>query len=63
MSATIIAIVLGVYAAAMTYLRATAKVTHTQVDDKLLALGEKAQAIVDLIKPKEAEVVKTDAVK
>lgn len=49
---TVLIVVLAVYAAVMTYLRATAAATKTQVDDKLLAAGEKVQPIVDFVTPK-----------
>ncbi len=49
---TVLIVVLAVYAAVMTYLRATAKTTETKVDDKILEIGEKAEAIVELLKPK-----------
>jgi len=48
----ILTIVLAVYAAAMTYLRLTAKKTENKVDDKMLEVGEKVEPIVDLVKVK-----------
>ena len=56
---TVLVIALAVYAAVMTYLRATASKTKTTVDDKLLVVGEKVEPFVDFIKPKDAP--KTDA--
>lgn len=49
---TVIIVVLGVYAAVMTYLRATSKATKTDVDDKLLSYGEKVEPIVEYVKTK-----------
>lgn len=49
---TVLTIILAVYAAAMTYLRLTAKATATPVDDKLLEVGEKVEPIVNLVKDK-----------
>lgn len=49
---TAITIILGIYAAVMTYLRLTAAKTKTTVDDKLLEAGEKIEPVVDLVKDK-----------
>lgn len=46
---TALIVALAVYAALMTYLRATAHRTKTTVDDKLLEIGEKVEPIVILI--------------
>lgn len=47
---TVIIVLLGIYSAAMTYLRFAAKKTKTTVDDKLLEAGEKIEPVVDLVK-------------
>lgn len=63
---TAIVIILGVYAAVMTYLRATAAKTETKVDDKLLSAGEAVEPVVDFLKTKvekPAEAPKADETK
>ena len=52
---TILIVALAVYAALMTYLRATAAKTKNTVDDKLFAVGEKVEPVVDLVKSKVAK--------
>jgi hypothetical protein len=52
MTSTVLIIVLAVYSAVMTYLRATASATKTTVDDKLLAAGETVEPVVDYLKTK-----------
>ncbi len=47
---TAIIIILGIYAAVMTYLRSTAAKTKSTVDDKVLEYGEKIEPVVELIK-------------
>jgi len=44
--------ILAAYSAAMTYLRLTAAKTATTVDDKVLAIGEKVEPVVDFVRPK-----------
>lgn len=43
----VIGILIGLFTAGMVYLRRTAKLTKTTVDDKLLEAGEKVEPIVD----------------
>lgn len=47
---TVVIVVLALYAAVMTYLRASAAKTATKLDDKALEYGEKIEPVVDLIK-------------
>jgi hypothetical protein len=49
---TVLIVVLAAFSALMVYLRATASKTETQVDDKLLAAGEKVEPVVDYVKSK-----------
>lgn len=52
MLTTALVVLLAVYSALMTYLRATADKTETKLDDKLLAAGIKIESVVDYLKTK-----------
>ena len=49
---TALIIVLAVYAAALTYLRATASKTKTTADDKALEVLEKGKTVADILQAK-----------
>jgi hypothetical protein len=57
--ATALVIVLGIYAAVMTYLRATASKTDTKVDDKLLAAGEAVEPVIEFLETKVPKAPET----
>lgn len=59
MATTVIVIVLGIYAAAMTYLRATASKTKTDVDDKLLKAGEAVEPVIEFLETKVPKAPET----
>jgi len=60
---TALLIIVSVYAAVMTYLRATAAKTKTTVDDKLLKAGEAVEPVVDFLKTKTGDAPKAPETK